>query len=65
MAFNVLKSKTVWGAVLAVIGYLLQPDVLAVLPDVVASVVTAIGALLAAIGMRQAVAKSGPEGATD
>ena len=61
MAFNVLKSKTVWGAVIAVIGYLLQPEVLAVLPDVAASIVSAIGALLAAIGMRQAVAKSGPE----
>ena len=61
MAFNVLKSKTVWGAVIAVIGYLLQPEVLAILPEVVASIVTAVGALLAAIGLRQAVAKSGPE----
>lgn len=58
--FNVFKSKTVWGALIAVIGYLLQPDVLAVLPGTVASIVTAIGALLSAIGLRLAVEKSGP-----
>ncbi len=57
---NLLKTRTVLGAVLAVIGYLAQPEVLAVLPAKVASVVTAIGLVLSAIGVRAAIEKSGP-----
>lgn len=49
--------KTITGAVLTVLGYLLQPDVLAVLPEKVAAVITAIGAVLAAVGIRHAIAK--------
>lgn len=57
-----LKSKTIWGAVLAILGWLFSPDTLGVMPETVAAIMQAIGSLLAAIGLRGAVAKSGPEG---
>jgi hypothetical protein len=60
-AFNVLRSKTIWGALTAAIGFLLSPEVFAILPEKVAAVVGAIGAVLAAFGLRSAVARSGPE----
>lgn len=53
---NVIKTRTVLGAVLAVIGYLAQPEVLAVLPAKVAAIVTAIGIILGTIGARAAIA---------
>lgn len=60
MSFSDLfKSKTVWGAVLAVIGYLSDPNVLAVLPPKVAAILTAIGIVLGAVGARAAIAKYG------
>lgn len=49
--------KTISGTVLAVLGYLLQPEVLAVLPSQVAGIVSAIGVVLAAVGIRHAIAK--------
>ena len=49
--------KTILGGFIAVVGYLSQPDVLAVLPHKAASVVTAIGVLLGTIGARHAIAK--------
>lgn len=52
-------SKTIWGTLLAVLGYLAQPEVLAVLPEKVAAIVTAIGVVLGAIGVRHAIAKNG------
>jgi hypothetical protein len=54
------KSKTIWGALLAIFAYLAQPDVLAVLPERVAQIVGAIGMVLGAFGIRAAIAKSGP-----
>lgn len=59
MGISWLKSKTLWGTLLAVFGYLSQTDVLAVLPVKVAAVVTSIGAVLAAVGIRAAIAKNG------
>jgi len=58
--FSLLGSKTIWGTVIAIVGYLLQPSVLAVLPEKVAGIVTAIGGLLAAIGLRSAISNNGP-----
>lgn len=57
LTFNVLTSKTVWGALLAALGYLAEPQVLAVLPGHVAKIVIAIGGVLAAIGLRDAATK--------
>jgi hypothetical protein len=58
--FSMLTSKTIWGTVIALVGYLLQPNVLAVLPEKVAGIITAIGGLLAAVGIRAAIAGNGP-----
>ncbi len=57
---GLLKTRSVLGVILAVIGYLAQPEVLAVLPAKVASIVTAIGLVVSAIGLRAAIEKSGP-----
>lgn len=54
-------SKSFIGVVVMVLGYLLQPSVLAVLPGKVSAIVAAIGALLAAFGFRQAITKNGPQ----
>ena len=56
--FSWFTSKTIWGALLTVFGYLTQPGVLSVLPEKIAAVVTSIGVVLAAIGVRTAIAKS-------
>jgi hypothetical protein len=47
-----LKSKQIWGALLTVIGYLTQPQVLDVLPKDVGAVISAVGVVLFAIGNR-------------
>lgn len=57
---NLLKTRTVLGAILSVFGYLNQAEVLAVLPEKVAAIVTAVGLVLSAIGVRAAIEKSGP-----
>lgn len=57
---ELVKSKTLWGTLLAVLGFLSQPSVLAVLPEKVAAVITAVGVVLGVFGLRVAVAKSGP-----
>lgn len=57
--FSILKSKTVWGTIVAVFGYLCQADVIAVLPEKWAIVVTSIGALIGVVGARNAIAKNG------
>lgn len=44
--------RSVGGAVLAAIGFLSQPDVLAVLPETPAKIVMALGAVLSVIGLR-------------
>jgi hypothetical protein len=49
--------KTITGGLLAVLGYLSQPEVLAVLPEKWASVVIAVGMLLGVFGIRHAIAK--------
>jgi hypothetical protein len=49
--------KTITGTGMAVLGYLLQPEVLAVLPEKWASVVMALGILLGVVGGRHAIAK--------
>jgi len=56
---QLFKSKTVWGALIAVFGYLADPSVLAVLPPKVAAVVTGLGIILSAFGARDAIAKNG------
>lgn len=68
LKFDLLRSKTMWGTLLAAIAYLSSPEVLAILPPKWAAVVTTIGGLLAAIGVRDAIAGNGvastPEAAT-
>lgn len=48
-----LKSLTVQGSLLAALGYLARPEVLALLPEKYAAVVTAVGAVAAAFGLRR------------
>lgn len=57
---DLFKSKTVWGVIVAVLGYLAQPQVLALLPEKVAAIVTGLGIILGGFGIRAAIAKSGP-----
>lgn len=52
-----LGWKTISGALLTVVGYLSQPDVLAVMPEKLAAIVTSVGILLSVFGLRVAVAK--------
>jgi hypothetical protein len=59
---DLLKSKTVWGVIIAVLGFLSQPQVLALLPEKVGAIIIAIGTVLGAFGIRAAIAKSGPTG---
>jgi hypothetical protein len=54
-----LASRTIWGTVLAVIGWLTSPEVLAVLPEKIAAVLMGVGAILGAIGLRAAIDKAG------
>ena len=58
--FDALTSKTIWGTIIALVGFLTQPNVLAVLPQKVAAIIGAVGVILAAVGARDAIAKSGP-----
>lgn len=57
LTFNPAKSMSIWGSLLAVMGWLLQPEVLAVLPSGVAAVAQALGMMLAAFGLRNAATK--------
>lgn len=59
---DLLKSRTVWGTIIAVAGALASPEVLAILPQKWAAIITAIGVVVGAIGMRIAVQNSGPTG---
>lgn len=56
---NFFASKTIWGTVILVLGWMSNPEVLNVLPPKVAAIVSGIGALLASIGLRHAIAKNG------
>lgn len=58
--FDLLKSKSVWGIVTLLVGFLAQPAVLAILPERASAILAAVGGLVAAIGYRDAIAKSGP-----
>ena len=49
--------KTILGAVIAVLGFLSQPEVLGLMPERIAAIVQAAGALLAVFGFRAAQAK--------
>lgn len=53
-----LTSKTLIGALVWVIGFLSQPDVLELLPQGVAGIIQAAGGFLAAVGIRLAVDKA-------
>lgn len=55
---NWFSSKTFWGALLWVVGFLTQPGVLSALPEKVAAVIQGLGVLLGAVGVRTAIAKS-------
>lgn len=50
--------KTILGGLVAVLGYLSQPEVLNVLPGKGAAIVTAAGALFSIIGARHAIHKA-------
>lgn len=54
-----LFSKTVIGAVIAVVGKLSDPSILALMPAKAAAVVTGVGMILGAFGVRAAIAKNG------
>lgn len=54
-----LKSKTILGVIVTVIGFLTQPDVLALLPYKWGVVITSIGAIITAWGLRSAIDKAG------
>lgn len=56
--FNALTSKSVWGAIIAAVAWLLSPEVLATLPSKVSAFLGAFGGLLAVFGLRQAIAKA-------
>ncbi len=57
--FSHFTSKTIWGGIVATLGYLSQPEVFAVLPKKVAAVVMGIGTILSITGAREAIAKNG------
>ena len=59
-SFEILKSKSIWGVVVLIVGFLAQPTILAILPAKASAILAAVGGLVAAIGYRDAVAKSGP-----
>lgn len=58
-SFSWFTSKTVWGAIVASVGVLTDPQVFALLPQKVASVVTVAGVVLGVVGARGAIAKNG------
>lgn len=51
-----LKSKTFWGVIIAILGVLSDPTILAFFPANVGHIITVIGAALAALGLRSAIA---------
>lgn len=55
---NPFTSKTVLGAVLWAVGFLLQPEVLAALPEKWSALLQALGGVLTAFGIRSAIGKA-------
>lgn len=53
-----LTSKTVWGALLAILAWLASPEVTATMPKLTAAIVQAVGMLISVIGARQAIGKA-------
>lgn len=51
-----LKSKTFWGVIVALLGVLSDPTILAFFPANVAHILVAIGAALTALGLKGAIA---------
>lgn len=54
--FNVLKSKTFWGALIAAAGHVVVTTPGLINPQA-GNIITAVGGLIAALGIRDAVAK--------
>ena len=54
------QSATIKGALVAALGYILSPEVVAVLPPKVANIVVVVGALASVIGLRRAVGETIP-----
>lgn len=52
-------TKTVAGSIIAALGYLSQPEVMAVLPKKAAAIVTTVGIVVSVLGVRGAIAKNG------
>jgi hypothetical protein len=50
--------KSILGAIITAVGYVLRPEVLNVLPEKVGAIVSAIGGILTVLGIRHAIAKS-------
>jgi hypothetical protein len=50
--------KAITGAIVAALGYVLRPEVLAILPEKASAIITAIGAVLTVLGLRHAIAKN-------
>lgn len=65
LAFSLMKSKSVWGVFVAVVAWLLSPEVLALMPETIAHVLQGVGAFLAAIGFRNAIAVNGAAATPD
>lgn len=59
MRLSWLKSKTVWGAIVAGVGILTDPAVFALLPREITGPIVVAGAILKVIGERAAIAKNG------
>jgi hypothetical protein len=53
--------KTILGGIVSVVGFLLRPEVFALLSEQLAAVVMAAGAILGIFGIRHAIQKSGPQ----
>ena len=58
-ASTAVKSSSFWGGVIAVVGFVMQPQVLAVLPEKAAGIIMGVGTLLSVFGFRKAIAKNG------
>lgn len=59
LSFNLLKSRSILGLVLAVLAWATSPDVLALLPENIADILKGIGVILSGIGFRNAIAVNG------
>ncbi len=55
---NFLTSKAIWGVILAVVGWLFSPDVLATMNGTVSVLMQAVGTVLTVVGLRHASAKA-------